>query len=737
MRLAAAAALAYLLAPGHPLGWLTGIPLRPLSLACVVIVGVLVFAFWPSPDAAPSPAPREPLGKVGLVGRALAGLGSGRIGRPYVLALGAMVIAKALLSLSAPAHGLPGWYYANGRFQGAPERSTEFPREAATRRDRELDFGGDEFPVYFLNDSQRFNFFGVDAERRRSLPFSVRWQGTLYVPIDGSYRFWLTASGPGTLAVDGRQIAAVDAEGSQTTAVEAQLGRGSHQLQVTYARRPPRSGQLKVEWELDGRRQVVGAPYLFAAPLDSGAWEGDRVAVLAARGVDGLFLLMLALAAAWLMGSRLARLRRSRDGRWALLERPLLGLFLLTVLAHATLPRLDRVDKMALLGGGQDWLTHETLARDILVNGPLMTLGRPVGEGRTYYAQPFYPYALAAMHWLTGEDQFGPIVVQLFGLGLSGVLLYFLAKRLFGLQAALAALVLFVGLRHWQLDWVARRLLSENVYFVIVPAALLCLVRFLDERRRWDLCLAGTLLGLAVVTRAPTLLYLPIVVALLWLVLRREGGTTAQIGATVATLLVACLVVVALVPLRNLVVAGEPALVASSGGVNLEKLHRPTPKVRLAEANRRWYAPYVQDAPTREVLEFVQQDPIGYAATYVPLALYTLGYGAAIEESAVAVWPDLVLLNLLYLAATVGSRRARGSRALFLHGFIASHFLTMVVFAPYDYDNRLVLPMYLPIVVFAGFAVASAPGWVAGRLLRSSTRVAAERSVAVHGGRAS
>ena len=39
------AALTYVLAPGHPLAWLTGIPLRPLSLASAVLVGVSLFAF--------------------------------------------------------------------------------------------------------------------------------------------------------------------------------------------------------------------------------------------------------------------------------------------------------------------------------------------------------------------------------------------------------------------------------------------------------------------------------------------------------------------------------------------------------------------------------------------------------------------------------------------------------------------------------------------------------------------
>ena len=691
--ISALAALAYVLAPGHPLAWLTGIPLRPLSLASAVLVCVSVFAFWPLASRLPT--------------RALV---------VFTVLFAAFTTVKVTLALVAPQYGLPGWYYANGRFQGAHERSSEFPRETATRRDRELDFGGDEFPVYFLNDSQRFNFFGAEAERRRNLPFSVRWQGTLYVPSDGQYRFWLTASGPSNLALDGQQVAAVDAEGRGTTSVVVPLTEGSHHLNVTYARRPPRSGDLKVEWELGGRRQPLAVPYLLAEPTESSAWNRDRSLVLAARGLDIVFLTSLGLAVAGLLATLVTRVTRAGTERWRLLQRPLLGLFLLVIFTHAALPRLDRVEKMSLLGGGQDWLTHETLARDILLNGPLMTSGKPLGEGRPYYAQPFYPYALAAMHWLTGEDQFGPTVLQLFGLGVAGVLLYFLAKRLFGTPAALGTLALFIGLRTWQLDWVARRLLSENVYFVVLPAALLLLLRYVDERRGRDLVLAGLVLGLAVVTRGPTLLFVPAALVLVAMALRRDGAPVRNVLGAGALLVVSMLPVVALVPLRNLVVSGQPALVAASGGVNLEKMHRPTPKVRMNEANRRWYAAYVQDIPTREVLEFIQQDPLGYAATCVPLVLYTLGYGAAVEESAITVWPDLIILNVLYLGAIVVSRRARTVRAGFLHAFIAVHFLTMVLFSPYDYDNRLVLPMYLPITVFAGFALAGLASWVAARL---------------------
>jgi hypothetical protein len=251
---------------------------------------------------------------------------------------------------------------------------------------------------------------------------------------------------------------------------------------------------------------------------------------------------------------------------------------------------------------------------------------------------------------------------------------------------------------------------------VILPALLLMLVRCFDEQRRADVALAGLLLGLAIVTRGPTLLFVPFVGLILWWGLRRAGLSRPAVIRHLAVLAVVAGLVVGLVPLRNAIVAGEPALLASSGGVNLQKLHRPTNDVRLSLAQERWFAPYVQDAPTRETLEFLIQDPAGYAYATLLLAAYTLGYGAAVEESTVTVWPELVVFNLLYLAAITFLTAARSLRAGLLHAFIAIHFATMIIFVPYDYDNRLVLPMYLPIVVFGGYAVAEFVGRLFERL---------------------
>lgn len=680
-----AGALGYLLATGHPESWLPGLPWGPLALSLAVLGGVALWVCWPP-----------------------AGARLGSWWRLAALAVCVLALLKAGLGGLALQSGLPGWYFDNSRFQGEPERSTEFLGEPWTRRERELFFGGDEFPVYFLNDVQRFNFYGPEAEKRRNLPFSVRWEGVLYVPADGTYRLWLTASGPAALRVDGQQVALVDADGRDTYEARLELARGSHPIRVTYARRAPRSPDLKVEWDVGGERQPLRVPYVYPGAVSAEQWQRDRTVLAAARALDGAFVALGGVALAVLLAGFVRRLVREPARRWRHAERALLGAWLAAVFLGAAIPRLDRVDKMVLLGGGQDWLTHESLARDILFNGPLMTLGKPLGEGRTFYAQPFYPYALAAMHWLSGEDQFGPVTLQVFGAGLAGVLLYFLARRLFGTAAALAAFGLFLPLWAWHLDWVARRLLSEPVYFVVLPALLLVLVRCLDERRPRDFALAGLLLGLAVVTRGPTLLFVPLAAAILWLGLRRAGLSAGQAAGRLGLLLVVASVLIGLVPLRNQIVAGEPTLVASSGGVNLQKLHRPTNQVRLSRADERWFAPYIQDAPTRETVEFILQDPAGYAYACLLLAAYTLGYGAAVEESLVTAWPELIALNLLYLGGIVFLAAARSLRAGFLHAFVAVHFLTMVIFVPYDYDNRLVLPMYLPIVVVAGYAVSEA-----------------------------
>jgi hypothetical protein len=282
-----------------------------------------------------------------------------------------------------------------------------------------------------------------------------------------------------------------------------------------------------------------------------------------------------------------------------------------------------------------------------------------------------------------------------------------------------AALGLFLVLRATQLDWVARKLLSENLYFVVLPTALLLLLRYVDERRARDLVGAGLLFGVASITRAPTLMYVPLAAGLMVLVLRRRGVAWRSALTAFVLLGVLTAAVAALVPLRNYVVAGRPALVASNGGATLLLAHTPTEKVSLRGIDRDPLYNWLKlDRPTREVVEFVRQDPAGYAATLVPLALYSIGVSGAIEGTG-EVAPDILALTALYLAALVLLPGARTLRAAPLHAFILLHLAIMMTFLPYVYGYRQVLPMQLLMLPFCGALLADLAGralaWRGGR----------------------
>jgi hypothetical protein len=691
------AAVAYLLAPGHPLALLRGVPLDWLGVTVLVGLASLLFGF-----GLPRPSPRD----------------GGREGRLLILAapvLVVLVIVKVLLGLIAPTYGLAASYYPRPRIGGTPERSTE--QRAASYTRVEASPGEHGFGLHFFNDIERFNYYEPPDPDRRSLPFAVRWEGYLQVPVDGEYPLALTARGLAVLSIDGAPMLTVGSRDAEVTdQAPLSLSGGAHaiQLDFTYQGGAPPS-----------MRFASAAPLVLTAePVLVESLARDRLVALVARGLDLLVLAGL-LSAGIVAIVRRARLVAAADsGRPALLERPLLAGLLLAVLAYALVTTSDLAGRAVVLEGGQDWLTYESYARDILLNGPLMTLGEPIGKGKPYFFQPFYPYYLAGLHWLTGEGLWGPIVLQIVGDGVAGILLYYLGKRLFGTLAGVTALALFLALGLTQLDWIARKLLSENLYFVVLPAAMLLVIRAIDERRLSDVVWGGLLLGVASITRAPTLLFVPgaaLIVALAW---RRpgqrdlarlssgpaEGWRRAALAFVLLGLCAAA--VAALVPLRNHVVSGRPALVATNGGATLLLAHRPTDDVRLSGVDEDpLYDALKLDRPTREVVEFIRQDPGGYVRTLVPLGLYSIGVSGAVEGFP-PLAPDILLITGLYVLAVVWLPDARTLRTAPLHLFIVIHLAIMVTFLPYVYGYRQVLPMQLLMLAFDGALLAR----VAGRL---------------------
>jgi hypothetical protein len=679
----------FLILPGHPLSLVGGLPWGPIGLACAVLVGLGMYALWPLSGT-------DWLTRLGLAGVLLASL-------------------KLLLALQSPRYGLEARYYANDRFSGRPEASTLAPGRPYTRIDSRLDFGADSFPLFFFNDSERFNSIGPDRlERGKSLAWSARWSGYLNAAEDRTATIWLTASGPGDLTLDGQPLLKVEADGRATDQARVDLARGSHSLEVRYARRRERSGYLLVQSDLEGERRAMRPAFVTAEPYTPERLALDKYAALAARAVDVGFMVLLASTLAIGLSARL-RAPSIGQSRWVKLERPVLALIPLGFFLQSATSRIERFGKMSFLGGGQDWLTYETLARDIQLGGPLMTLGKPLGQGSVLYNQPLYPYYLAVLHALAGEDYYGVTALQVLGLGVSTLLIYELARRLFDRPTAAVALALTVGvLVPFELAWVANRLLTEALYFWTMPAAVLGLLLLVERPTVARAAVAGLLLGVACLSRGPTLLYLPPAALLLWRGLRRRGLSPAAAGGVLTVIGLCASLLIGLVPIRNAIVAGKPNLTAASGGINLEKFHRPSKLVRMSAIDDDPIQRMLNvDRPTREVIEFVRQDPGGYFASYLPLAAYTLGVGGAlndlVEEQPVQLHPDLLVLDILYVLSLILVARSRSLESGFLHAFIGVHFATMVAFAPYDYENRLVMPMYLFVTVFDAAAIVG--GW--------------------------
>lgn len=155
---------------------------------------------------------------------------------------------------------------------------------------------------------------------------------------------------------------------------------------------------------------------------------------------------------------------------------------------------------------GDDPMTYETYARDILFNGLWMNGGRPLGQGEPFYYQAFYPYFLAAAHWVFGEGMFGVLMLQRWLVALAAVLLTRIAMRLRGdavWPIALAVSALFVW---WKLAPISRDLLNESLYVPLLAAWAASLVYIGRRPEPARAAVAGMLGGFAAITRSTAML---------------------------------------------------------------------------------------------------------------------------------------------------------------------------------------------------------------------------------------
>lgn len=688
--------------PGHLLVPLNGLPLD-LPALCLV---VLAAGWWIALPGAP----------------------------PRAGALAAVLAVLAVLKVgvwwAAPAYGLDGTI----RLSSTPEIDSvgAIPHHRGTAR--VLDFKGDAFPVHFINDVRYLNFYTPSQPKRDLLPFEATWRGMLVVPVAGEQSLTLETNGPATLELGTGQRVRIDQSGRVREAtLTASLPAGPVPISVTYRRPDEAMPWLVVRNGAAGADGIpVGDAHIVREGTSAEAVARDAWLRPVAWGVTGLIVGCAALGFLAHLMAMVERRRamgasavdaRSSAGRFGLGERVFLASYLVLAVGATLLAHLHLFGRAVILSGGNDWLAYEGFARDILLNGPLLTEGRPLGQGVPFYYQPLYIYAVATSHLLLGESLFAPLFLNAL-LGIVAALgLFLLSRDLFGRAAAVVAVLLFEVCRLTVFAPTAGLLLSENMLFPLVPILLLLLARLAKTAHLGTAVGAGFVLGLAGLARTTPLAVLPPSLLILAFAWWRQRVPVPAVAIRLALLVLVCVLTVGLATTRNYLVSGRPVPITSSAGANLWETHRPSSKVDLSRIDRDpLYERLGFDRPTREVAEFIKQDPAGYVGTLVPMFLYAVGVVGAVEGRW-DVQPILFGVWVAYLLASVLVRQARDVPTWFLHAFIWSHLAQMTVFFSNQYGFRLILPMYVAMVpvVAAGVVTLATPGWrwLAPRLPRA------------------
>ena len=137
--------------------------------------------------------------------------------------------------------------------------------------------------------------------------------------------------------------------------------------------------------------------------------------------------------------------------------------------------------RVMMLVGGDDPLTYETYARDILFNGILMSGGQPLGQGEPFYYQAFYPYFLARHALVFGEFMFGALLVQRLLAARGDRQARRDRDRYTTERAWIVALPIATAFIGWKFWHIAGQPLNESLYVPLLVVSAAGMIRLCDD----------------------------------------------------------------------------------------------------------------------------------------------------------------------------------------------------------------------------------------------------------------
>jgi len=655
---------AYFIVPNDAGGLVGGWPLGPLDAAALVAIGWL-------------------------------GIYGGRLPLAPLAAV-VMIVTTAAGAMIPGSSGFRARYFTTLDATGAPERSGPFAT-AFTRIDEQLHFepGGNELPLNFFNDNSRFSYFQVRPRERTKLEFSVRWSG-----------FWRAPGGADEIYVDAPgAIGEVFIDGEKRTG-QLDLRPGWHRLDVALsspygAPRRFSAGTVRL-----GVATPFGARSVYTQQIQ--AWQvlSQRYLRIMRTVCDlaaiGLILIVVALE----LRKKIAALRRSATDR----ERrdQAIAIFAAVAAVDAWRFAWPWATRVMTLVGGDDTLTYETYARDILFNGILMSGGKPFGQGEPFYYQAFYPYFLAATHFVFGEFMFGALLVQRLLAAVAIVKLVEITIRYTTERAWIVALPIasaFIGWKFWH---IAGQPLNESLYVPLLVVSAAGMIRLYDDPKTKSAAWTGMISGFAAITRSTALLAWAVVWPAVWATESTESPGRRRI---LTILIASCFAVLSLVAIRNWIVAGVPTPIPTEGAITLLGGNEPPPGLTIAPERRAFYQRFGISDMTATVIEYAITEPGLFAKNLERKALFVLGF----YEPYAPGWGYSPVYIVTWITAVAGVwlaiKRRTGSMWPVLIPLLISLTQFIAIVIVYPKGERLLVPIHTLLIPYTAVAAWYVMSW--------------------------
>ncbi len=620
-----------------------------------------------------------------------------------IIALGILKLGVGLLT---PHHGLIAKYWANTtHWEGEWEKSTEFNDLRYTRIDPQIAFYNvgysltkTPFPIWFLNDHKRFNWYLPSQPNRNTFKFSAQWEGFLYVPKDAKVQFFIQALGGGTLWVDGTRLLDFEILSSVTEETASiYLEKGIHEIVVTYFHPEVFQKQLALLWQSPHfKKKVISSRYLYPQRTSENEilWRPTLERIGNLLFVFHGILLIFLISSSLTLRSLTVRSLTSffSNTFWKGERQQLFWVFIIFVaygFFHLLLKRAPN-PQFNVLKGGDDELMYITHARNIFFNGLLdPTIG-------AFYFVPGYHYILAALHKLFGEGLFMILWLQRIFFSLGCIFLYFIAKDLFSRNIALLS-ILAIFFYPWT-NRFSRRFFAEIFAFVFSSASLWCLIKLFQNKKGygWTLC-GGLLLGLSILMR-PNFALFPLFIVIIFFCLfyfHKEFLFHTVIFC------VGIIFVICPITIRNYLVTNKVVILSTNASINLVQGNPIPPHINIDTQHvmkSHFYNRFNLDFETRRVIEFARQKPRTFLKVNMKKILYLMGI--RLSQDKAFVW-EIFIVSILFLGVLLGYwKEFLDPRHFLILGFIFIQLGTLVIFTPWVHGHRLQTPIMPYMIIY-------------------------------------